>query len=181
MQEPITHILRRWRDGDEKAGPVLFEAMYEDLRRIASREMRGERTGHTLQPTALVHELFLRMMGGLEVDWQDRAHFLAVAARQARRFLVEHARKRSSRMVKVSLSEEREIPDAADRDVIEVDQGIDELRKADQRAANVIELRYFGGLTEREIAAALNISETTVKRDWTFGRAWLLDYLRGPK
>jgi RNA polymerase sigma factor (sigma-70 family) len=85
------------------------------------------------------------------------------------------------RIVSLPVSEEWGIPNAADRDVIEVDQGIDELRKADERAANVIELRYFGGLTEREIAAALNISETTVKRDWTFGRAWLLDYLRGPQ
>ena len=178
MPEPITQILRRWREGDEAAGAVLFEAMYPDLRRIASNAMRDERTGHTLQPTALVHELYLRMVGGLEIDWQDRAHFFALAARQTRRILIEHARRRSSGMVKVSLSE---TPEAADRDVIEVDLGIDELRKADERAANVIELRYFGGLTEREIAAALNISETTVKRDWAFGRAWLLDYLRGPK
>jgi RNA polymerase sigma factor (TIGR02999 family) len=178
MPEPITQLLRRWRQGDQAAAPVLFDAMYRDLRRIAARSMRGERTGHTLQPTALVHELFLRMAAGLEVDWQDRAHFLAMAARQARRILVEHARKRSSQMLKVSLTAELDMAEAADRDVIQVDQGLDELRKVHERAAAVIELRYFGGLTEREIAAALDISETTVKRDWTFARAWLLNYLR---
>jgi RNA polymerase sigma factor (TIGR02999 family) len=180
MPEPITQLLQRWRGGDQRAGTILFDAMYHDLRRIAASSMRGERSGHTLQPTAMVHELYLRMIGGFEVDWRDRAHFLAVAARQVRRMLVEHARKRSSRMVKVSLAESGETPAPADRDVIEVDLGLDELRKVDERAARVIELRFFGGLTESEVAVALNISETTVKRDWTFGRAWLLDYLRGP-
>jgi RNA polymerase sigma factor (TIGR02999 family) len=179
MPEPITQLLQRWRGGDEKAGAALFAAVYQDLRRIASRSMRGERSGHTLQPTALVHELYLRMIGGLEVDWRDRAHFLAVAACQTRRMLVEHARKRSSRMLKVSLEEGGQFAEPADRDVIEVDSALEELRKVDERAAGVIELRFFGGLTEREIALALGVSETTVKRDWTFGRAWLLDYLRG--
>jgi RNA polymerase sigma factor (TIGR02999 family) len=175
----ITQLLLRWRGGDAEAGAELFEAMYQELHRIAARSMSGERSGHTLQPTALVHELYLRMIAGSEVEWNNRAHFLAIAARQARRLLVEHARKRSSQMIRVVAGEGFDLPALADRDVIQVDEALEELRKVDCRAAGVIELRFFGGLKEDETAAALNISTTTVKRDWAFGRAWLLDYLRG--
>jgi DNA-directed RNA polymerase specialized sigma24 family protein len=118
-----------------------------------------ERSGHTLQPTALVHELYLRMIGGSPVDWQNRAHFLAVAARN----------------FEAGFEPSR----AVDRDVLEVDRGLDELEKVDERAADVIELRFFGGLMEAKTAEVLGTSESTVKPDWTFGRAWLLDYLRG--
>jgi len=179
MPQPITLLLKRWRGGDEAAGAELFDAMYRDLRRIAARSMREERSGHTLQPTALVHELYLRMIGNAAVDWQNRAHFLAVAARNLRRILVEHARKRSSQVMRVPIDDAGAPADPADRDVIEVDRGLDELKRVDDRAAAVIELRFFGGLTEAETAVAMGVSESTVKRDWVFGRAWLLDYLRG--
>ena len=148
-----------------------------ELHRIAARHMRSERQDHTLQPTALVSELFLRLNSG-KVDWKDRAHFLAVAARQSRFILVDHARKRSSNAVKVALGEGFDLADASDRDVMAVDEGLAELQKVDERSAQVIEMRFFGGLQEEEIGEALGISVSTVKRDWVFGRAWLIDYLK---
>jgi RNA polymerase sigma factor (TIGR02999 family) len=179
MARDVTGLLVKWRGGDREAAAKLFEAMYGELHRIAARFMRGERSGHTLQPTALVHELYLRLLSGSPVEWQDRAHFLAVAARQARRLLVEHARRRSSSAVKVPVGEGFDLPALADRDVLAVDEALDELRKVDERVASVIELRFFGGLEEDEVAAVLAISASTVKRDWTYGRAWLIDFLRG--
>src|SRR5262245_2961174 len=113
MAEEITILLARWRDGDAGAGAELFDATYRELHRIAARSMRGERPGHTWQPTALVHELYLRLIGSSPVEWKSRAHFLAVAAQQARRLLVDHARKRSFRAVKVTVGEGFDLPDIA--------------------------------------------------------------------
>lgn len=177
MRDDVTQLLIRWRAGDSQAGEVLFQDVYEELYRIAVRHMARERDGHTLQATALVSELFLHLNSG-QVDWKDRAHFLAAAARHARFILVDHSRKRSSKILKVAVDEGIDLPSLADRDVLQVDEGLSELEKVDPRSASVIEMRFFGGMQDAEIGEALNISRSTVKRDWVFGRAWLLDYLR---
>jgi RNA polymerase sigma-70 factor, ECF subfamily len=177
LRDDITQLLIRWRGGDGQAGEDLFRDVYDELHRIAVRHMSRERDDHTLQPTALVSELFLHLNSG-QVDWKDRAHFLAAAARHARFILVDHSRKRSSKVLKVQVDEGIELPSLSDRDVVAVDDGLNELQKEDARAAMVIEMRFFGGMKDDEIAEALQISRSTVKRDWVFGRAWLLDYLR---
>jgi len=149
---------------------------------MARRYLRDERPGHTLQPTALVHELYLKLFQGEPIDWQNRAHFFAVAAQQLRRIVVNHARdrqaqKRGGKRLKVSLSEVNGLPQPQDQDLLELDEALTRLEKADARAARVIELRFFAGLTEIEAAEALDISLATLKRDWAFGRAWLLRHL----
>lgn len=157
--------------------------MYAELHRIAEIQMSRERSGHTLRPTALVNELYLRMIRGVNVDWHDRAHFCAVAAQNIRRILVEHARKLQAARrngIKVPLEEIFELGAEPDQDILRVDEALDALGKVDERAARGIEMRYFGGLTEEEIGAALAISVSTVKRDFTFGRAWMLKYLSAP-
>jgi len=171
----VTILLQKWRRGDADAGNQVMELMYQQLHRMAGRQMGMERTEHTLQATALVSELYLRMVKGANVDWQDRAHFLAVAARQLRRILVDHARKRgASRRSGVRVTvDDMELPVAPDQDVLEVDRALEDLARVDERAMKVIECRYFGGLTEEETAAALGISGPTVRRDQTFGRAWI--------
>jgi RNA polymerase sigma factor (TIGR02999 family) len=158
--------------------------VYVELRRLAASYMRRERRDHTLEPTALIHEAYLRLTTGAEIDWQNRGHFLAVFAQQMRRVLVDHARssrsaKRGGMLHKHSLTE----ADAAAApfgsvDVIALDEALARLAALDPRAAQVVELRYFGGLTEREAAATLQISTATLKRDWDFARTWLLSRLR---
>jgi RNA polymerase sigma factor (TIGR02999 family) len=177
LRDDVTQLLLKWRAGDAQAGEVLFQDVYDELHRIAVRHMSREREGHTLQATALVSELFLHLNSG-KVDWKDRSHFLAAAARQARFILVDHSRKRSSKVLKVAVDEGIDLPSLSDRDVVAVDDGLKELEKVDPRSATVIEMRFFGGMHDEEIAEALEISRSTVKRDWVFGRAWLLDYLR---
>jgi RNA polymerase sigma factor (TIGR02999 family) len=177
----VTQLLRRWRGGDEAAVQQLVPLVYDELRRLARLQMRGERREHTLQPTALVHEAYGRLVA-LELSWQDRSHFLSMAARVMRWVLVEHARarraeKRGGGAVKVSL-------DAADRAtqphaVIELDEALERLSSQDERPARAIELHYFGGLSYVEIAEALGISEATVDRDMRFARAWLRRALEG--
>jgi RNA polymerase sigma factor (TIGR02999 family) len=171
----VTVLLRKWRQGDADAGRQVMELMYEQLHRMAGHQMGLERKEHTLQATALVNELYIRMVRGNHVDWQDRAHFLAVAARQLRRILVDHARKKNAARrsgVRVTV-DDVDIPIAADQDVLDVDRALDELAKVDERVMKVIECRYFGGLSEEETSAALGISSATVRRDQTFGRAWI--------
>ena len=171
----VTVLLRKWRQGDADAGKQVMELMYEQLHRMAGHQMGLERKEHTLQATALVNELYIRMVRGNHVDWQDRAHFLAVAARQLRRILVDHARKKNAARrsgVRVTV-DDVDIPVAADQDVLDVDRALEELAKVDERVMKVIECRYFGGLSEEETSAALGISSATVRRDQTFGRAWI--------
>jgi RNA polymerase sigma factor (TIGR02999 family) len=144
--------------------------------------MRNERPGHTLQATALMNELYLRLMGGVTVDWQDRAHFLAVAARLLRRILVDHAReslaaKRGGGAAVTTLNEGSARTPSFDESLLDLHTALDELACLDERAAQVIELRYFGGLTEKEAAEILGISVATLKRDWEAGRAWLVTRL----
>jgi RNA polymerase sigma factor (TIGR02999 family) len=175
----VTQLLQAWGSGDDAAGNALIEIVYKELRRLAAYYLKAERPDHTLQPTALVHELYLKLFGGEPVNWQNRGHFLAVAARQLRHIVVDyaknrHALKRGGMQGKVSLED---VPDAGvviDDRVLDLDDALDRLAQLDPRAAQVVELRYFGGLTEGETGEALEISVATVKRDWEFARTWLL-------
>ena len=179
---PVTALLMDWRKGDGEAGKELIARMQPELRRIAAIHMSKEQRGNTLQVTALVNELYLRLMGGAAVEWQDRAHFLAVASQQLRRILVDHAReklaeKRGGGAETVTLLEGSAVAPAFEERLLDLHMALDELAALDSRAARVIELRYFGGLTEAEAAEALEISLATLKRDWTAGRAWLVQRL----
>ncbi len=176
----VTRLLRRWQKGDQEALAELMPRIYDQLRRLARARMRGERRSHTLEPTALVHEAYVRMVD-LELSWQDRVHFLSMAARAMRRVLVDHARahraaKRGGRDVRVSLHDEHAAA-APDVDLLELDQALDRLRAQQERLGQAVELHYFGGLSYREVAAALSVSEATVDRDLRFARAWLLHEL----
>lgn len=174
----ITTLLEQWRAGNKEAANRIVELVYDELHRIAAREMRREHGEHTLQATALVHELYLRLCGSDALDCKDRAHFLAVAARQLRRILVDHARKvRSERhgggQVKFSLAEFDGGNVQFDERLLAVEEALNVLETLDGRAAKVIELRFFGGLSENEAAEVLNISVATLKRDQEFARTWL--------
>ena len=156
--------------------------VYDELHRMAAREMRREHGEHTLQTTAVVHEAYLRLAQSEPVDWKDRAHFFAVAARQLRRVLVDHARrqrseKRGGDVVKIPLWEADAGVLGVDERVLAVDEALDRLGALDARAAKVVELRYFGGLSEAEAANTLQISVTTLKRDWEFAKTWLAGQL----
>ena len=181
---PVTALLREWRKGDAEAGRELIVLLQPELRRMAAYHMRGERIGHTLQPTALVNELYLQLLNGVAVEWQDRAHFLAVASNLLRRVLVEHARRRSaakrgSGAVLAELDDKAVAMDPMDEQILDIHVALEELEAMDTRAAKVIELRYYGGLTEVETADVLGISISTLKRDWEFARAWLGARLKG--
>lgn len=178
----ITGLLNESSCGNRDAANQLMELVYSELHAIASREMRRERGEHTLQATALVHELYLRLWGSAPVNWKDRAHFFAVAARQLRRVLVDHARrvrseKRGGGQVKLSLWEVDGGTWELDERLLALDESLTRLQSLDERAAKVIELRFFGGLSEVDAAEALNISTATLKRDWEFARTWLASQL----
>ena len=181
MSGDVTQLLGRLRGegtAREDATERLAELLYPELRQIAARLMRGERRSHTLQPTAIVHEAFLRLVGDQAIGWQDRAHFLGIAARVMRRVLVDHARrrgatKRGSGGDRVTLDEDAfSSPDPA-FDLLALDDLLTRLAAIDQRAAHIAELRIFGGLTVRETAEELAISVRTVSTDWTMARLWL--------
>lgn len=177
-------LLAEWRTGDQEAGNQLFAAAYQELRRLAAWQLQMERPGHTLQPTALVNELYVKLFGAEPVAWQNRAHFFAVAARQIRRLLIDYARahnarKREGGPARLSLTEAGELAAPQAHDLIEIDEALTRLHTLDARAAGVVEVRYFGGLTETESAEALGISLATLKRDWDFARAWLSTQLTG--
>ncbi len=180
VEPPFTDLLEQVRAGDRSAFARLWPIVYEELRALAARLLRAERPGHTLQPTALVHEAYLRLVGE-RAAWQDRAHFFAIAAQAMRRILVDYARgrhasKRGGAERRVSLDGPVDAPAATDidlDDVIEVDEALGELSALDAFGARVVELRYFGGLTVEETASALGVSPATVKREWQLARAWL--------
>lgn len=183
MAETLNTLLGRWREGDHEAGERVMTMVYSELRRLAAYYFRQEAAGHTLQPTALVNELFLKLSSGEPVQWQDRTHFFAVAARQMRRILIDHARrrkahKRNDTRIPVSLSRGPGDFGPQYENLLAIDEALRGLEDLDSRAARVVELRVFGGLKESEIANALEISVATVKRDWNFARAWLLSRLR---
>jgi len=180
----ITQLLKAWSQGDHTALERLAPEVYEQLRRMARRHMRRERAGHTLQTTALVNEVYLRLVDVDDVSWQDRAHFFAVSAQMMRRILVDAARARAS--VKRGGRAERvdhptdvdydQIPDLSsqrDRELIAVDDALEALARMDPRKTRVIELRFFGGLSVEETAAVLRISPQSVMRDWKLAKAWL--------
>jgi RNA polymerase sigma factor (TIGR02999 family) len=178
-----TELLRAWSQGDESALDRLVPLVYEELHRLARRYMRQERPDHTLQATSLVNEAYLRLIDVNRVEWQDRAHFLAVAAQMMRRILVEFARsrqrqKRGGGAVHLSLDDVQELPDSKERDLVAVNDAVSRLTRFDARMGQVVELKFFGGLTVEETADVLNVSPETVMRDWKTAKAWLLRELR---
>ena len=180
----VTTLLAAWRKGDPDAFDRLVPLVYDQLREIAARQLRGERPGHTLQPTALVHEAYQRLVG-TEIEWQDRVHFFSVAARTMRRVLVDYARsrgaaKRGAGAVFVTLEPAIAKAPETPSEILALDEALDRLAVLDARKADVVQLHYFGGLTHQQIAAALSISETTVDRDLRMARAWLHNEL-GPE
>ena len=174
----VTALLRAWSRGDLHARDELLPLVYEDLRRRAAAYLRRERADHTLQPTALIHEAYLRLVGQQRVAWQNRAQFFGVAAQMMRRILVDHARaqhaaKRPGAAMKVTLDERIGKAEAIDCDLLLLNQALSELTAFDPRQAQIVELRYFGGLAEHEVAEVLAISRSTVTREWQTARAWL--------
>ena len=184
---PITEVLRAWEQGDDGALERLLPMVYTELRSIAARQLRSERPGHTLQPTALANEAYLRLRGLGDVPWHDRAHFFAIASRIMRRVLVDHARaslaqKRGAGSPMVQLHEvlhEGVAPAMDAAQLIDLDRALDQLSAEEPRLSRLIELRFFGGLGVEEASALLGCSARTAKRDWTFARAWLLHRLSG--
>ena len=174
----VTRLLKEWGKGDTSARDQLIAIVYSELRAIAARYLRRERQDHTLQPTALVNEAYLRLIDQKQVEWQNRAHFLGVAAKMMRRILVDHARthnrvKRGSGAQRVSLDEAVTIAEDRAADLVELDRALDALAAFDERKSRVVEMRYFGGLSVEETAEVLNISLITVARDWKLAKAWL--------
>ena len=179
----LTRLLVEWRNGNQQAADQLFAAAYQELRRLAAWHFERERPDHTLQPTALVNELYLKLFAGEPVEWQNRAHFFAVAAQQMRRILIDHARarqaeKRGGGDVRLSLTDAGDLVAPRDEQLVELDAALRQLEELDARSARVVELRFFAGLTEKEAAEVLGISVATLKRDGDFARAWLVNQLR---
>jgi RNA polymerase sigma-70 factor, ECF subfamily len=174
----ITSLLHRFRDADQQATEALIASVYEELKLMASRYMRRERGGHTLQTTALVNEAYLRLVNLKAADWRDRAHFFAVAAQVMRCILVDHARKhlagkRGGEFDKLPLNEGLVFSPERAASLVRLDEALTRLAQHDERTGRIIEFRFFGGLSIEETAEVMKISPRTVKRDWTFGRAWL--------
>jgi RNA polymerase sigma-70 factor (ECF subfamily) len=174
----ITLLLRRLAAGDRSAENELLPQIYGELKRLAMAQLRRERAGHTLQATELVHEAYLRLANQSQIDWQDRIHFFAMAAKAMRRILVDYARrrnagKRGGAAVRVPLDDHIRISNDQCNLIAGLDGALDRLAQADARKARIVELRFFGGMTEEQIATLLGISSRTVKRDWVTARAWL--------
>ena len=180
----ITRWLGDWREGNDEARDRLFAVVLPQLRQIAARVLHGERPDHTLEPNALVNELCLRLFAGKPLTFNDRAHFFAVAAQGMRHILIDHARaraadKRGGVQQRITLSAVDGWQPVTDgEDIMALDEALAQLEKADPRAARVVELRFFGGLREEDVAEALGVSVITVKRDWKVARAWLIARLR---
>ena len=181
----LTRILRAWSNGDVSALEQLTPIVYDELHRAASRSLAREREGHVLQPSALVNEVFIRLIAGEPVEWTSRAHFFAISARLMRQILIDVARtaetrKRGNRSPHLNLSsiDQARAPDMNFVGLLDVDAALQELARLDPRQAQIVELRYFGGLEIPEVAVALNISERTVSREWRIARAWLFGRLQ---
>lgn len=175
----ISELLVAWGGGDESALERLMPLVYDELKRLAHRYMRGERVGHTLQTTALVNEAYLRLVSWKDVRWQNRAQFFAVSAQMMRRILVDFARerqylKRGGGALQVSLSEAAAFANGAETDLVALDEALTALAKVDLRKAQMVEMRFFGGLSIAEVAEVLKVSEETVNRDWRLAKVWLL-------
>ena len=181
----VSQLLRAWAGGDLEARDALAPLVYHELRRRASGYLRHERPDHTLQAAALVHEVFLRLAGHDRVAWQNRGHFYAVAAQTMRRILVDHARerraaKRPGAAIRVDLDSQIPAPESSGCDVLMLDEALSELSAMDARQGRIVELRYFGGLSEQEVADMLSVSRATVTREWKRARAWLYHRMTPP-
>jgi RNA polymerase sigma factor (TIGR02999 family) len=185
-QPPVSHrvteLLTGWCGGDREALDQLMPAVYEELHRLAVARLRHERSDHTLQPTALVHEAYLRLIDQKQADWRNRAQFFGLAAAMMRRILVNHARdraaqKRGGAAERVSLSAAAEWAGEQDLDLLGLDDALSRLAALDARKGQIVDLKFFAGLNTEEIAEVLQISPSTVERDWRFARAWLYDAL----
>ena len=175
----ITALLKVWGSGDPAALDRLTERVYPELRRMARRHMRNEAQGNSLQATALIHEVYLRLVDVTQVEWQERAQFFAMAARMMRRILVDAARsrkteKRGEGVIALNLDETVVLAKTPDNSILELDEALERFAEVAPRQSRVVELRYFGGLTEEEIVSVLAISPRTVRRDWDLAKAWLL-------
>ena len=178
----ITELLAEWREGNQSALDELYPLVYDELHRLARRYMSRERKGHTLQTTALINEAYVRLVDQKNVKWANRSHFFAISAQIMRRILIDHARrhayaKRGGGAKQVSLEEVAAIAPEQGRELIRLDEALKSLAEQDPRRSQVVELRYFGGLNNEEIAGVLNVSQNTVTRDWNMARAWLYQQL----
>jgi len=186
MNEPdgrtVTSLLRAWSDGEAAALERLTPLVDAELRRLARVYMSRERKEHTLQPTALINEVFVRLMSDADIRWNDRAHFFGICARLMRRVLVDHARsrgyqKRGGDVVRVTIDEQA-LPAPSGVDVLDLDRALSQLETFDERKCRVVEMRFFAGLSVEETAEALKVSSDTVKRDWRIAKLWLLEALQ---
>jgi len=180
----VTQLLRAWTAGDQDALEKLTPLVYEQLHRVAQRYMAGQRPGHTLQTTALVNEVYLRLVDCSRVNWQDRAHFLAVSAQLMRRILIDFARsrgyqKRGAGVVHLSMEDAPSVSNEPGADIVALDDALKALAEVDGRKSKIVELKFFGGLSIEETAEVLKVSTETVVRDWRLARAWLLRELSG--
>jgi RNA polymerase sigma factor (TIGR02999 family) len=184
-QERVTELLLGCRGGDREAFDRLFPLVYEDLHGVAQRQLRGEPAGHTLGATALVHEAYVRLVDINRVEWRDRTHFLAMAARAMRRILVDYARKhraarRGGGALPVTLDDAMIAVEQNPDQLIDLDAALERLAQLNERLARVVECRFFGGLSDADTAAALDVTERTVQRDWLKARGWLFEALGRP-
>jgi len=183
-QHEITQLLAEWREGSQSALDELYPLVYDELHRLARRYMSRERKGHTLQTTALINEAYVRLVDQKNVQWANRSHFFAISAQIMRRILIDHARrhayaKRGGGAQQVSLEEAATVTPDVSGELLRLDEALKSLAAMDPRRSQVVELRYFGGLNNEEIAGVLQVSENTVTRDWNMARAWLYQQLTG--
>ena len=182
----VTQLLVAWGKGDRHAFDALMPEVRKELHRLAAHYMAEERPGHDLQPTALINEAYLRLVDWKNIQWADRAHFFAMAANVMRRVLVDYARnrdrvKRGGEAIHVSFIEAAKVPTPQSADVLALDKALQELEAIDPRKSQIVEMRFFSGLSQEEIAEALNVSVATVRRDWSLARAWLSRELKNKK
>ena len=181
----ITQLLVRWREGDRRALDDLLPLVYDELHRLAAHYMRGERPSHTLQTSALVNEVYLRLVDNQDISWQNRAHFFAIAAQVMRRILVDHARRRDNQKrggglaQRFQLDETMLVPNKRAAEIVALDDALKSLAAIDPRKSQLVELRFFGGMSIEETAEVLQVSPGTVMRDWTLAKAWLLREITG--
>lgn len=182
--EPITELLRQFEDGDDRVGSELFDRVYAQLHKQAAGLMQAQRQNHTLQASALVNEAYMKLVGGSSRQWNDRTHFFAVAARAMRSVLIDHARSKSRKkrsadgQQRVPLEEISLVYEERAVNLLDLDAALDELARRDETAARIVELRFFGGLTVREVAEIVGVTERSAERSWEFARAWLRRRIR---
>ena len=183
-KQDISVILKDWSGGNRTSADALLTIVYDELRKIAAQYLSKERSGHTLQPTALVHEAYMKLVDISDIKWQDRAHFFAVSANVMRHILVDHARakraaKRGGSAQRIELDDAISLSNERDLDLLDVDEALKELAKFDEQQCRIVEMRFFGGLTIEETAHVVGVSPATVKREWSMAKAWLRRRLQG--